>query len=146
MSADSASKQIQFQKVLDYVVGNQAAWIANIGLQVGLFRAVADAGGSGITETALSEKLGYKLAPSRGGVVVFADADPAGVGGHVVHAVGDRLPSSPMKSCTLTSPGRPLAATRRPPFWYRPTSSFFSVSTDTTGCPVSRGALTCAAR
>lgn len=47
--------------MLDYVVGNQAAWIANIGLQVGLFRAVADAGGSGITETALSEKLGYKL-------------------------------------------------------------------------------------
>ena len=40
---------------------NQAAWIADIGLKAGLFRAVADAGEEGITEEALAQKLAYKL-------------------------------------------------------------------------------------
>lgn len=61
MSAESQSKQTQFQKLLGYVLGNQAAWIANIGLQAGLFRVIADAGETGITEAALSEQLGYKV-------------------------------------------------------------------------------------
>ena len=44
MSADQVSKDAQFQKLLGYVVGNQAAWLIDIGLKTGLLRAVADAG------------------------------------------------------------------------------------------------------
>ena len=56
MSADQASKDAQYLKLLGYVVGNQAAWFVDIGLKTGLFRAVADAGKSGIHENALSEQ------------------------------------------------------------------------------------------
>jgi FkbM family methyltransferase len=59
VSADQVSKDAQFQKLMGHVVGNQAAWFIDIGLKTGLFRAVADAGESGIREDALSEKLGY---------------------------------------------------------------------------------------
>jgi len=61
VSADQVSKDAQFQKLVGYVVGNQAAWFIDIGLKTGLFRAVADAGESGIRENALSEQLGYTL-------------------------------------------------------------------------------------
>ncbi len=55
------TKQTQWQKLYSYILGNQAAWIANIGVSTGLFRTVADAGGVGITEEALAQKLGYTL-------------------------------------------------------------------------------------
>ena len=61
MSADQVSKDAQFQKLVGYVVGNQAAWFVDIGLKAGLFHAVADAGEAGIHENALSEQLGYTL-------------------------------------------------------------------------------------
>ena len=61
MSADHVSTDAQFQKLVGYVVGNQAAWFIDIGLKAGLFRAVAEAGESGIRENALSEQLSYTL-------------------------------------------------------------------------------------
>ena len=48
MSADQVSKDAQFQKLVGYVVGNQAAWFVDIGLKTGLFHAIAEAGPSGI--------------------------------------------------------------------------------------------------
>lgn len=59
MQSEVASKQERWQALFDHVLGNQATWIADIGLKSGLFRAVADAGEAGATEEALSEKLGY---------------------------------------------------------------------------------------
>ena len=44
------TKQDQWQKLFGYVLGNQAAWIADVGLKAGLFRAIAEAGEEGITE------------------------------------------------------------------------------------------------
>ena len=41
-------------------MGNQAARIAVTGLQAGLFRAIADAGDTGVTEKDLAQKLGYE--------------------------------------------------------------------------------------
>ncbi len=55
------TKQTQWQKLLNYILGNQAAWITNIGISTGLFRAIADVGEAGITEDTLAQKLDYKL-------------------------------------------------------------------------------------
>src|SRR6185369_16444297 len=50
---------------------------------------------------------------------------------------GIALPSSLSgKSCTLTRTGEPWGWYSRPPLWNSPTSSFFLVSTLTTGAPV----------
>lgn len=59
MSTEVTAKQEQWQRLFDHVLGNQATWIADIGLKAGLLRAIADAGERGITEGALSEKLGF---------------------------------------------------------------------------------------
>jgi hypothetical protein len=59
MSTEVDTKQAQWQKVFGYILGNQAAWIADIGLKAGLFRAIA--GEEGITEEALAQRLDYKL-------------------------------------------------------------------------------------
>jgi ubiquinone/menaquinone biosynthesis C-methylase UbiE len=59
MSADAPSKDTQFHTLLGYVLGNQAAWFIDIGLKSGLLRAVADAGGAGITDAALADGLGF---------------------------------------------------------------------------------------
>ena len=61
MSTEVSTKQDQWQKLFGYLLGNQAAWIADIGLKTGLFRAIADAGEEGITEEALARRLDYKL-------------------------------------------------------------------------------------
>ena len=61
MSTEVSTKQDQWQKLFGYLLGNQAAWIADIGLKAGLFRAIADAGEEGITEEALARRLDYKL-------------------------------------------------------------------------------------
>jgi SAM-dependent methyltransferase len=49
----------QFQRLMSYIVGNQASWFTAIGLKAGLFRAIDDAGGTGVTDEALAERLGY---------------------------------------------------------------------------------------
>ena len=59
MSSEVRTKQERWQALFDHVLGNQATWIADIGLKAGLFRTIADAGASGIAEEALSEKLGF---------------------------------------------------------------------------------------
>lgn len=61
MSTEVNAKQAQWQKLFGYLMGNQAAWIADIGLKAGLFRAISDAGDTGITEEALAQELDYKL-------------------------------------------------------------------------------------
>jgi ubiquinone/menaquinone biosynthesis C-methylase UbiE len=61
MPSSTTSKDSQFNKLLDYVLGNQATWIASIGLRTGLFQAIADAGEPGIAEPVLAERLGYNL-------------------------------------------------------------------------------------
>jgi hypothetical protein len=61
MSTEIDAKQAQWQKLFGYILGNQAAWIADIGLKAGLFRAIADAGEEGTTEEALAQRLDYKL-------------------------------------------------------------------------------------
>jgi hypothetical protein len=61
MSTGASTKEAQWQKLFGYILGNQAAWVADIGLKAGLFRAVADAGEEGITEEALAQRLDYKL-------------------------------------------------------------------------------------
>ena len=53
------TKQSQWQKLLGHILGNQAAWIATVGLKAGLFQAIADSNGTGITEVALAQKLGF---------------------------------------------------------------------------------------
>lgn len=60
MSTEVSTKQEQWQKLFGYALGNQAAWIADVGLKAGLFQAVADAGEAGVTEEALADELGYK--------------------------------------------------------------------------------------
>jgi len=59
MPSEVGSKQERWQALFSHVLGNQATWIADIGLRAGLFRAIADAGKVGATEEALSEELGY---------------------------------------------------------------------------------------
>src|ERR1700730_11010862 len=48
------------------------------------------------------------------------------------------------KSCTRTGSGCPLGRNSRPPFLKSPTSSFFFVSTEITGCPAAWNAFTVA--
>ena len=84
-----------------------------------------------------------RLDSELGRVVIDPDTNPARVGGLVVDAVGDGFASSlSLKSWTFTFSGFPLGRHSRPPLRNWPTSSFFLVSTDTTGCPSLRNALT----
>ncbi|MGF1473697.1 MAG: class I SAM-dependent methyltransferase [Rubrobacteraceae bacterium] len=61
MSTQTDTKEAQWQKLSGYLMGNQAAWIADIGLKAGLFRAIADSGAVGVTEQELAERLDYKI-------------------------------------------------------------------------------------
>lgn len=56
---EAPTKQDQFQKIYGYILGNQAAWVADVGLKAGLFRAIADTGPDGIAEEALAGALSY---------------------------------------------------------------------------------------
>ena len=67
MSTDVSTKEAQWQKLFGYILGNQAAWIADIGLKAGLFKAIADAGEEGITEEALAQGSTTSCAMSRFG-------------------------------------------------------------------------------
>lgn len=57
--AETGAKQAQWQKLFGYLLGNQAAWVADVGLKSGLFRAIIDAGGTGVNEDILAAHLGY---------------------------------------------------------------------------------------
>jgi hypothetical protein len=108
VSAEVSTKQAQWQKLFSYILGNQASWIADIGLKAGLFRAIADAGAAGIGEDALARKLdfnpryvqvwcraayafelldwdeesGYRLAPHMG-TLLLDSTDPQFLGGRI---------------------------------------------------------------
>lgn len=58
MSTDALTKQDQWRRLIDYILGYQATWIADIGLKVGLFRAIADASPGGVGEEELAKQLG----------------------------------------------------------------------------------------
>ena len=53
------SKRDQWQTLSGFILGNQATWIADIGLKAGLFTAIADAGSNGISEERLATELAY---------------------------------------------------------------------------------------
>lgn len=57
--AEVVTKQEQWQKLYDALLGNQMSWVIDVGLKADLFRAIAVAGEAGITEAALAEQLGY---------------------------------------------------------------------------------------
>jgi ubiquinone/menaquinone biosynthesis C-methylase UbiE len=59
--ADVVTKQAQWQKLYDALLGNQLSWVVDVGLKADLFRAIADAGEAGISEEDLAERLGYAL-------------------------------------------------------------------------------------
>jgi len=53
------TKQEQWEKLYGYILGNQATWVADIGLKAGLFAAIAETGEAGIQDAALAEQLGF---------------------------------------------------------------------------------------
>ncbi|MBA2277206.1 MAG: methyltransferase domain-containing protein [Chloroflexia bacterium] len=58
--AETDAKRAQWQKLFDYLLGNQAAWIIDVGLKAELFRTIATAGPGGIREDTLAERLDYQ--------------------------------------------------------------------------------------
>lgn len=62
---ESRSLRVQAEKVRGYILGNQAAWIAAIGLETGLFRAVSVRSEKGVSEEALSKDTGFDLGAVR---------------------------------------------------------------------------------
>jgi SAM-dependent methyltransferase len=61
----SRSLQIQAEKVRDYILGNQATWIAVIGLETGLFKTLSDRSKKGVSADALSKDMGFDLGAVR---------------------------------------------------------------------------------
>jgi predicted O-methyltransferase YrrM len=57
--AEATTKQAQWQKLFGYLLGNQAAWVGDVGLKAGLFQGIADAGDVGVDEESLATRLGY---------------------------------------------------------------------------------------
>lgn len=108
---DDATKDHQYERLLGYIVGNQAAWFVDIGLKAGIFRAISQHDG-GIGEEGLAAVLGfepryvgvwcrgayafgfldwdgssgYRLAPHMQSLLLDA-ADPHFLGGRVQFAV-----------------------------------------------------------
>jgi hypothetical protein len=56
--------RLQAEKIRRYILGNQAAWIAAIGLKTGLFRARSSGSEGGMSEEDLSANTGFKPASS----------------------------------------------------------------------------------
>ena len=52
-------KQAAWRKIVDYILGYQATWVADIGLKSGLFEAISRAGPEGTKEDFLAEALGH---------------------------------------------------------------------------------------
>ena len=59
--AEVVSKQAQWQKLYDALLGNQLSWVVDVGLKARLFQTIAAAGDAGITEADLAEQLSYAL-------------------------------------------------------------------------------------
>jgi predicted O-methyltransferase YrrM len=57
-STEELTKQAQWQKLFNAILGYQTIWIADIGLKTGLFRAIADSP-AGIEEDTLAHTLGF---------------------------------------------------------------------------------------
>ena len=53
------NRETAWRKLVDYILGYQATWVADIGLKAGLFDAISQADPRGTTETALTETLSY---------------------------------------------------------------------------------------
>jgi ubiquinone/menaquinone biosynthesis C-methylase UbiE len=52
-------RQEQWQKLIGFIIGNQATWVADVGIKTGLLAAVAEAGSTGVDEATLAARLGY---------------------------------------------------------------------------------------
>ncbi len=63
MPAEAPSKQTQLDKVLSYILDNQATWIADIGLRARFFYAFAEAGQESLGEETPAQRFGYPLRP-----------------------------------------------------------------------------------
>lgn len=59
MTSMQPNRETAWRKLVDYVLGYQATWVADIGLKAGLFDAISQADPRGTTETALAETLSY---------------------------------------------------------------------------------------
>jgi ubiquinone/menaquinone biosynthesis C-methylase UbiE len=57
--AEEKSKEAIIMKLENYLLGNYAAQIIDIGLRAGLFRAINEAGQSGISDATLAQQLGF---------------------------------------------------------------------------------------
>ena len=57
--AEGITKQQQWQTLYGYILGNQASWVADVGLKAGLFAAIAGAGPDGIGEGDLAGALAF---------------------------------------------------------------------------------------
>ena len=78
-------------------------------------------------------------------VMVRADAHPGFVGADVIYPVGIGAPEVGVHEVVhLDLPGSPPGSHACPPFLYAPTSSFFFVSTEITGCCAAKAAVTVA--
>jgi len=65
MPLESQSVEARAEKVLGYILGNQAAWMAAIGLKTGLFQAISAGPERGIAEEDLSAVTGFHLSAVR---------------------------------------------------------------------------------
>lgn len=59
-TTEQPGKEAAWRKLVDYILGYQATWVADIGLKSGLFAGVSQAGDSGIKEGRLAEVLGFE--------------------------------------------------------------------------------------
>ena len=59
MLINGVTKEEQWQQLFEYLLGNQAAWIADVGLKAGLFHAIAEADRPGVSADALAQTLDY---------------------------------------------------------------------------------------
>ena len=57
-SAEEPTKEDQWRKLFTHMLGNQATWVADIGLKAGLFRTIATHP-DGIDEKALARHSNY---------------------------------------------------------------------------------------
>ena len=59
MTDDASGKSNQWQKIVGYVLGYQATWIADIGLKAGLFEAIREVDEAGVHEADLAGRMGF---------------------------------------------------------------------------------------
>jgi hypothetical protein len=126
VSTDVDLKQAQWQKLFGYLMGNQAAWIADIGLKAELFRAIDDAGDVDVTEEALAQRLDYNLRYVQvwcRGVYAFELLDWDERSGYRLAAHMESLlldPADPQYMGGVSSPSLTAASTARSTMRERP--------------------------